>query len=535
LPLLPQTRNRTDTQLVNEALALQAKGRLLEAEALYQAVLRRTPGHGEANNGMGVLAISAGRSEFAIGFFEKAVAARPGDFRFLNNLGNVFMNTGRTEEGLPYLEKALKLRPSSYELLYNIGRAYQRMGLAARGIELLEKAIALRPDSADAAFGMADALSMLGNNDEAEKVYRRAQMLGTPLSGVLSGIAAGRKQTPEKNILGEIEVELAKPATTAEEQRARSRLHFAAAKTLMDLKRPDDAWQHLSVAHATAPKYDMPRFVADVDATIALFNPAFMKSREGFGSPSEQPVFIVGMPRSGTSLTEQILSSHPEVYGAGELTYLHTIANQLFISLGVRELFSDRVRALTRPATLALANSYLAKTAYFSSTAARITDKMPHNFLQVGLIALLFPKARVIFCRRDPLDNCFSIFSNPLNDSHSYSADLGMLGHYYRQHIRLMEHWKALLPGQVMELRYEALVDDLEGVSRRMVDFVGLEWDDACLSFFDTERTVSTISKWQVRQPIYRSSVERWRPYDQYLGPLKQSLGDLLPEALQGA
>ncbi len=160
-----------------------------------------------------------------------------------------------------------------------------------------------------------------------------------------------------------------------------------------------------------------------------------------------------------------------------------------------------------------LAGEYLAKIDFFSKTAPRITDKMPHNFHMIGLIALLFPHARVIFCRRDPLDNCFSIYSDALNDAHSYGADLATLGGYYREHIRLMEHWKALLPAQVFEMRYEALVDDLEGMSRRTVDFIGLPWDDACLQFFETERTVTTISKWQVRQPIYKTSVARWKPY----------------------
>jgi len=144
---------------------------------------------------------------------------------------------------------------------------------------------------------------------------------------------------------------------------------------------------------------------------------------------------------------------------------------------------------------------------------------------------LLFPRARIIFCRRDPLDNCFSIYSNALNEFHNYGADLEILGSYYRQHIRLMEHWKSLLPNTIFEVQYEDLVADLEGVSRRMVDFVGLPWDPACLEYYANDRTVSTISKWQVRQPIYKTSVARWKPYENYLGPLKQGLGDLvIPE-----
>lgn len=530
MPQLPPTRRRSDAQLLNEAMALHAKGRLLESEGLYQAILSRNPRQPDANNGMGVLSIAAEKPEFAIGFFEKAVAGRPSDFRFLNNLGNVFMNSGRTEEGLPYLEKALKLRPKSYELLYNIGRAYQRMGVAARGVDFLERAVAIKPESAEAAFALADALSTLGSNDEAEKTYRRAQQLGSPLSGVLAGIVAGRRQAVANNLLNEIDGELATPPTTPEDVKPRTALHFAAAKTLMDLKRADEAWPHLVAANAAAPEFRLDRYIADVDTMIGLFNSVFLKAREGFGAPSEQPVFIVGMPRSGTSLTEQILSSHPQVYGAGELSYMHTIANRLFYSLSVHDVFADQVRGLDKHRTLAFAREYLTKTAYFSTTAARITDKMPHNFNLVGLIALLFPKARIIFCRRNPLDNCLSIFSSPLNEFHNYGADLKTLGAYYRQHIRLMEHWKAVLADRVFEMNYEALVDDLEGMSRTMVDFVGLPWNEACLQFFETERTVSTISKWQVRQPIYKTSVARWKPYETYLGPLKEGLGDLVPQ-----
>jgi hypothetical protein len=296
---------------------------------------------------------------------------------------------------------------------------------------------------------------------------------------------------------------------------------------LMDLRRPDDAWPHLVAANASSGMFDITRYTSEQDALIRTFSGPFIHSRKGFGSPSDRPVFIVGMPRSGTSLTEQILSSHPDIVGAGELTYMHTIANQLFFSLGLREIFVDQVRAMTQPRALAFAEEYLGKIDFFSKTAARVTDKMPHNFHLVGLIALLFPNAKIVFCRRDPLDNCFSIYSNALNEFHNYGSDLWTLGTYYRQHIRLMEHWKTVLPGQVFEMQYEDLVDDLEGKSRQMVDFIGLPWDPACLQFFQTERTVATISKWQVRQPIYKTSVARWKPYEAHLGPLKDGVAGL--------
>jgi Tfp pilus assembly protein PilF len=523
-----QTTRPSESQLLKDGLALHAKGRFLEAEARYQAILARNPKHAEANNGMGALSVAAEKLDFAIGFFERAVAAKPNEFRFLNNLGNVFMDLGRTEEGLPYLERALKLQPSSYELNYNIGRAYQKMGIAARGASYLERAVSMRPESAEAAFALAEMLSTMGNNEGAERQYRRAEALGSPVASVLMGISAVRRQTPESNILSEVEDALAGPSVSGPAGiSAITQLHFAAAKTLMDLKDANRAWPHLAAANEGAKPFDMARYVADIDALIALFNPTFMAAHHTFGSSSERPVFIVGMPRSGTSLTEQILSSHSDVVGAGELTYMHTIANRLFYSLSVRELFRDQVRALTPERATALATEYLRKIEFFSTTSARITDKMPHNYHLVGLIALLFSKARIVYCRRDPMDNCFSIYSNALNEFHSYGADLSTLGAYYRQHIRLMEHWTQLLPDRIFEMRYEDLIGDLEGKSRQLVDFAGLPWDPACLQFFETERTVATISKWQVRQPLYTTSIARWKPYEQYLGPLKEALGPL--------
>ena len=341
MPAIP-TRRLNEAQVFAEGLALHRLGKLIAAEARYQAILQQNPHHADANNGMGALSIAADKADFAIGFFEAAVRERPNDFRFLNNLGNVFMDTGRTEEGLPFLDKALKLRPANYEVMFNIGRAYQKMGLAERGVEYLDRAVKARPEHLEGIIALADALGTLGRNDEAEAWFRRAEALGAPMSAVLFGIANGRKQTADNNILAEIDQALA--AATPETKT--TRLHYAAAKVSMDLRLTDRAWSHLVAANAASGHFDIARYTAELDAMIALFNPPFMTSRQGFGSPSERPVFIVGMPRSGTSLTEQILSSHPEVHGAGELTYMHTLANKLFYSLSVRDIFAEQVRAL---------------------------------------------------------------------------------------------------------------------------------------------------------------------------------------------
>lgn len=328
-------------------------------------------------------------------------------------------------------------------------------------------------------------------------------------------------------MLGEIEAAVARLGD-AEAGTQRSLLGYAAAKACMDLKQPDAAFAHLQQAKAAARAgYDMAQHRARQKRLTTLFNPAFLRARAGWGDDSRVPVFIVGMPRSGTSLAEQILSSHPEVHGAGELNYIHDIANQLMFSLGDAALFAEKVVGLDRAAAKALAGQYLRKVSAFSPDAARITDKMPHNFTFLGLIALLLPGARIIHMRRSPLDNCFSIYSNMFSAAHGYANDLRTLGDYYVEYARLMDHWRQVLPGRIHEVRYEDLVADQEGVTRRMLDFIGLDWHPACLEFFANARSVSTISRWQVRQPIYRTSVDRWRPYERHLGPLIEALGPL--------
>jgi len=230
---------------------------------------------------------------------------------------------------------------------------------------------------------------------------------------------------------------------------------------------------------------------------------------------SSRPIFIVGMPRSGTSLAEQILASHPQVFGAGELPYWKTAS----LRVGTAALQNGSCEAVLRQ----LADEYLRLLTDLSPDAARVVDKMPGNFAHLGMIHAALPSARIIHMRRNPIDTCLSIYFQNFHIAHSYANDLADLAHYYHQYLRLMEHWRSVLPQEViLEVPYEALVDDQETWSRNMVDFVGLPWDAACVDFHQTNRNVSTFSKWQVRQKISRASVERWRNYEPFVGPLVQ-------------
>jgi hypothetical protein len=280
----------------------------------------------------------------------------------------------------------------------------------------------------------------------------------------------------------------------------------------------------LSKAQA-GPRFDLDGRLAVYEALKRLFTPSFMAEREGFGLSDERPVFVIGMPRSGTTLTEQILASHGAVRGLGELQDMPRLSRRIGGGLENPPGFASALPVLLAEESRRLADIYLDAYRGTDGGALRIVDKRPHNYELLGLIALLFPRARIIRCRRNAMDNCLSMYMQFFSEGHSYNRDLGMLGQYYRAYEDLMGHWRAVLPLPVHECVYEDLVVDLEGSARRLIGFLGLDWDPNCLRFHEQERQVRTPSVWQVRQPMYNSSVERWRRYEQHLGPLKAALG----------
>jgi len=291
-------------------------------------------------------------------------------------------------------------------------------------------------------------------------------------------------------------------------------LHYAAGKVLNDLKRYAEAFHHFNKAkQAAGYKFDIDQYRRFVDLTIQTFTPDLFAARSSYGNPSEAPVFVVGMPRSGTTLVEQICGSHPDVHGAGELSKLRRVANAIGLQPTASD-FNKPITTVTEGLSKALAEEHLSYLRERAPTARRIIDKMPHNFELIGLLTLLFPKARIVHCRRDAIDNCVSCFVLPFSSAHSYNSDLRTLGVYYREYDRLMRHWNEVFPGRMFENRYEALVEDQEAQSRRLIDYLDLPWDDACLRFFDREGAVTTPSRWQVRQPIYKSSVKRWKNFE---------------------
>jgi tetratricopeptide (TPR) repeat protein len=303
---------------------------------------------------------------------------------------------------------------------------------------------------------------------------------------------------------------------------------FALGKALDDVGRYEQAFAHLRAANALKRRqidYDEAAYVAACQAIRQVFGPELFTRFAGAGDPSPAPIFVLGMPRSGSTLIEQILASHPQVHGAGELDNLNQLVREICDADGRTIPFPQCIGSLDDDGLRRLGEAYLASLPPLADGKIRITDKMLGNFFSVGLIRLILPNARIIHTVRDPVDTCLSCFSKIFVCGHAFSYDLTELGAFYRGYHQLMAHWRSVLPaGAMLEVSYEDVVDNQERQARRLIEFCGLAWDDRCLDFHKHDRPIATASNVQVRQPLYRSSVARWRRYAPYLEPLLAQL-----------
>lgn len=512
-------------QLLQRGHALQQAGKLKEAEYFYQLVLRDNPDHPEALNLLGTLASKAKNHGIAIECLTKAVEAQPKNIFYRNNLGYCLNAAHKAREALPHFQKAIAANPRMVEPVVGLGHSYRLLGEGEEAEKALRRAMQIAPGKARIKSSLAEVLIDLGRMKEAAEIFRSILAADPKNIPAIVGLASAREAGGEEGDLERFEYALKDQSLEAEKRVA---LHSALGQIYDQMKKPQEAFPHFIKSNELDKSdFNLTSFRRQIDDIIELFTPFFFLSKNGFGSSSERPLLVVGMPRSGTTLTEQILSSHPLVEGAGELSEI----KKLHDSIGHSSQWRQKLTRLTDRKCKELADLYLKELDRHSRSAPRVVDKMPHNFMMLGFIALLFPRARIVHCRRDPMDNCVSIYTHRFNKAHGYSTDMKILGLYYREYRRLMDHWRKVLPLQMFELQYEEMIADQEAMSRKLIDFAGLEWDDACLSFHETERTVRTLSRWQVRQPIYTSSVKRWKKYDEFLGPLKEGLGDLVDES----
>jgi tetratricopeptide (TPR) repeat protein len=502
-------RNRPQLALPHLARAVELKA---DAEA-----------HNDLANAMTMLE----RHQEAVEHYRQALAKSPEFAPAHNNLGNALVKLGRDEEAMTHFRRALAIAPDYPEALSNLGNALLTQQHADEAIRCFERALEIRPDIAQAHSGLAGALQALGRLDEARAAIERALALAPGNAAYYHRLCAVKRFAPGDPHLAAMqalarEMDALPPGNRVE-------LHFALGKALADVGDHEQAFRHYvegNALHRAAGNHNEEARFEGFERVKRVFTADLVRARAGHGDPSDLPIFIVGMPRSGTTLVEQILASHPRVFAAGELADL----GHLVGSIRDRDRssgFPELVPSMTDDQLRAFGASYLAAVRKLAPASARITDKMPGNFQFAGLIHLTLPNARIIHLRRDPVDTCLSLFTHLFTNGLGWSYDLGEIGRNYRAYASLMEHWRAVLPpGAMLEVRYEELVADFEPQARRLVAYCGLDWDDRCLSFHKAERPVWTASLAQVRQPIYRAAIGRSQPYLPMLGPLLEALGD---------
>jgi tetratricopeptide (TPR) repeat protein len=517
-PIRP-ARTRSSERIFHEALALHHQGRLSEAERLYRAVPERDPNHLQAVYNLGLIRLSLGECQDAVGHLRKALCRRPSFAEAHNALAVALGALGRHDESVAHFEKALEISPDFAEAHCNLGAVLQPLGRHGEALAHFERALAIKPDFAEAHHGRGAALRTFGRLDEVQLALERAIELAPRKAEFYRSLAESKRFVDGDPLLALIEAVARDLASFSEEEQ--THLRFALGKVYADLGQHERSFSHLVDGNALKRKqiiYDEAAALGRFELTRALFSAEVIGERSGLGDPCPAPVFIIGMPRSGTTLVEQILASHPKVHGAGELNHFEAAVAGLGGPHGTPpDVGGEELRRIS--------GRYLDRVRSLAPAAERITDKMPANFRYAGLIHLALPNARIIHIRRDPVDTCLSCFSILFGGDQPYAYDLGELGRYYRAYLSLMDHWRGVLPqGVMLEVQYEDMVTDFERQARRIVAHCGLEWDDACLDFYNTQRPVWTASAVQVRQPIYRSSIGRWRPYKSMLRPLLEAL-----------
>lgn len=514
-------------QALREALSLRANapeallelGNVLfmqdkpsEAEDCFKRVLQATPNSAAAFHGLGIIYQKRNQIDEAARFFNKALKIAPDLAETRNNLAYALRRTGRLDESISHLERVIAENPGFLQAHDNLGLALKDAGKLVEASIAFDNALKIDPEDLIAILGKAEVLERRGE-------YGAAYALLAPF--LHKGEFNPNIAIVYTNISYHIELSrdaIAYANKVIDDDRTEvfvmETLHFALGKLHDRLGEYQLAFSHYERANDLTPdRYDAGREAALTDALIEIYSEAFMAAAPRSEISSNRPIFIVGMPRSGTSLTEQILASHPDIYGAGELTNIQDLINLLPALVGPNPPFPYNLEKVTADILSKLSRRYLDSLAELDAAAVRVTDKTPQNFRYLGLIALLFPNSRVIHCVRDPRDTCLSIYFQQFYEFHTYANNLENVTHYYNEYKRLMQCYEKVLNIPMLRVAYEDLVANQEAISRTMVEFAGMPWDERCLAFHETDRYVATSSYDQTRRPIYSDSVGRWKNY----------------------
>ncbi|HEY1785723.1 MAG TPA: tetratricopeptide repeat protein, partial [Pirellulales bacterium] len=490
----------------------QVQGKLDEAVASFEQALAFKPDYAEARNNLGNALKTQGKFDQAAAQFERALALKPGLLQALINLGAVLHRQGKLDQAAARLEQAIALEPDYAEAHHNLGNVLKDQGRLEQAIASFRRTIELRPDFAEAYNNLGSALKDQGKLDEAAACYEQALARQPDLAEAYYNRTDLKTFRAGDADLAALEALAANPGNLPPDKMLF--VHFALGKAFEDVGDHRRAMEHFLQGNALKRRtfdYNEAAYNRDSQRIPQVFNAQLLDRFPAAGDPSQVPIFVLGMPRSGSTLVEQIVASHPQVHAAGELKNLDQVVRGATNSAGQPISLATWIDSLDAASLQRMGQAYLSSLPALPAGKTRITDKLPGNFLRIGLIRLILPGARIIHTMRDPADTCLSCFSRLFTDM-PFCYDLGELGRYYCRYFELMAYWRSVLPaGAMLDVAYEDLVDNFEEQARRLIDFCGLPWDDRCLSFHETNRPITTSSNVQVRRPLYRSSVQRWR------------------------
>jgi tetratricopeptide (TPR) repeat protein len=561
----PAADKRTKEDLdreVADAFQKHKSGQVAEAFAVYSDVLRVMPLHADALHYMGLMAQQSGKLEDAMRLIRRSLEVNPENPDALNHLGQVYIRLGDNVSAEQSFRQALDADANHYHAINNLANCLRHAGDLETALELYERANAIEPRNSVCSFNYGITLNALGRHWDAIEwltkatEYDAANLLAHHHLGVLYE-QLGKFEDANASYLAALQIQpqyyeslaalLNSPAHKASEAQintarealgkgglppdTRIRLEHALGKYFDKAQDYETAFQHFRNSNefqkAGAKAFDIDDYSRQFDRFIEFYTRENIEHLAQFGSQDKRPIFVVGLPRTGTSLVEQILSSHSEVHGAGELGYMKAIAERVELPADQGGLggLESPATPFTQESMESLCDDYLdGLTRKSPESATRITDKYPLNCIQLGLISILFPNAKIIHCQREPLDVAISCYTMSFNLGNDFTNDLMHFGQYYKEYRRLMTHWAAVLPTNFLELQYEELIRSPETVSKELIAFCELPWEAACLNFDKNERSVVTPSSWQVRQRIYSTSIERWKNYEKHLVELKSLL-----------
>jgi len=478
-----QHGSRHIQQLLEKGIEAHRQQQLDVARNIYDTILQLQPKHPQASHYLGLIERENNQLARACELFQQALEGTPDDAALHYNLALTLQQLGNRESAIKHYHRASHLQPNFPQAYNNLGVILQECGLPDEAAKQFRTALKYDPKRAETYFNLSRTTRYHQENDDVVRIL---------------GLLKQPQLHPDE----------------------RAKLHFALGKIYDDLKQYDNAFAHYQQANQySAASFDPAQFSHFIDELCSTFTRDFFQQHRYFGNADQRPTFIVGMPRSGTTLVEQILSSHSLVYGAGELDYMNTVASAIPRLTGSNKL-AEAYQQFDRDLSFQIARDYLHNIQQLAPEAAIFIDKAPLNFLHLGFIALIFPNAHIIHVQRHPIDTCLSCYFQNFNQQHAYASSLDSLAQFYQQYQRLMQHWQQHLPLSMHHVNYEDLISHTENQTRTLIDFLQLDWENNCLDYHRQARRVSTASSWQARQPIYKHSMARWKHYEKYLQPL---------------